>query len=151
MAWPCWRSTASSDRIPKPRTPSRHSRSNGFQLGSPLAPSPSPDVSPQPLRVTVESLAGLLPQPAGEDHALEQRRGGVPRLAKLLEQDGGDVVRRVEADEVEQRERPHRVAASEFHPLVDVVERAQAVLVRANGIEQIRHQQPIDDESGTVR
>src|SRR5262249_25666911 len=52
--------------------------------------------------------------------------------------------------EVEQRERPHWVSASELHPLVDIVERTQTVLVRTNGIEQIRYQQPIDDESGTV-
>ena len=35
-------------------------------------------------------------------------------------------------------------------PFVDVLDRAEAVLVGADGIEQIRHEQSIDDEAGPI-
>ena len=86
----------------------------------------------------------------GQHHPLEQRRRREARLAELVEHDVGDGVRGVEADEVEQRERPHRVAAAELHALVDVLDRAQPVLEAADRVEQVRHQQPVDDEAAAV-
>src|SRR2546426_4520994 len=49
-----------------------------------------------------------------------QRWRRVFLLPILGEHDLGDPVGRIEADEVEQRERPHRVATPELHRLVDV-------------------------------
>src|SRR5439155_987244 len=43
-----------------------------------------------------------------------------------------------------------RYFLSELHPLVDVLERAEAALVCPNGVEQIRHEEAVDDEAGTV-
>ncbi len=51
--------------------------------------------------VLIESLARLLPQASGQDHPLQQGWRRVGGLAVLLEHDVGDVVRRVEADEVQ--------------------------------------------------
>ncbi len=61
-----------------------------------------------------------------------------------------DVVGRVEADEIEQRERPHGIAAAELHSVVDVLDRSHTLFVGADSVEQIRHQQPVHDESGFV-
>src|SRR5258705_12922394 len=71
-------------------------------------------------RVIVKALPRFPAMHAREDHALEQRRRRVPGLAVLLEHDLGDVVRRVEANEIEQRERAHWIAAAEHHRLMDV-------------------------------
>jgi len=86
----------------------------------------------------------------GHDHAFEQRRRSVARLPKLLEHDVRHEHRRVESDEVEQRERAHRIAAAELHRLVDVLQRREPALVDADGIEEIRHEQTIDDERRRV-
>src|SRR4029077_11856326 len=62
----------------------------------------------------------------------------------------GDVVRRVETNEVQQRERPHGVAAAQLNGIVDVGSRAHTLFIGADGIEQVRHQQPVYDEPGLV-
>src|SRR5262249_56645333 len=61
--------------------------------------------------VSVEAFPGLPTQLSGHDHALEQRWRRVARFAVLVEHDLGDVHRRVEAHEVEEHERAHRIAA----------------------------------------
>ena len=95
----------------------------------------------------VKPLPPLLPQVPGQDHALQQRRRREARLAELVEQDVGDEIGGVEADEVQQGERAHRVAAAELHPRVDVLNRPEAVLEAADRVEQVGHQRPVDDEA----
>src|SRR6202035_3926855 len=63
--------------------------------------------------VLVESAPALPAQAAGEDHLLQERRRREALLAVLLEHDVGDVVGGVQADEVEEGEGAHRVAAAE--------------------------------------
>src|SRR5437868_5977003 len=70
--------------------------------------------------IVIEASAGLSAEIAGRDHLAQQRRRGKARVLELVEQDVGDVQRRVKADEVQQGERPHRVARAEHHPDVDV-------------------------------
>src|SRR5688572_14470654 len=108
--------------------------------------------TPRPRRpgVVVETPAALLTQPPGLHHLLEQRRRGEALLSVLLEHDVGDVIGGVQAHEIEQRERPHGVAASELHPLVDVLDRADAFLVGADGVEQVGDQQAVDDKARVV-
>src|SRR6185295_255281 len=53
-----------------------------------------------PLRVVVEAAPALLAQAAGLDHLLEERRRGEALLSVFVEHDVGDVVGRVEADEI---------------------------------------------------
>src|SRR5438067_11039965 len=81
--------------------------------------------------VVVEAAARLAPVESGLDHSLEERRRGEAALAELVEHDLGDVVGRVESDEVEERERPHRVAAPQFHTVVYVNDTAYALFERA--------------------
>ena len=42
------------------------------------------------------------------------------------------------------------MSASELHPFVDILERAEPVLVGAHRVEQIGHEQPVHDEAGTI-
>ena len=77
--------------------------------------------------------------------------GGAKRcLAELVEHDVGDEVGRVEPDEIEQRQRAHRVATSELHAFVDVLDRAKSFLETADRVEQVRHEQAVDDEAAFV-
>ena len=63
-------------------------------------------------RVVVEALAALAAVEPRLDHPLQQRRRREALLAELVEHDVRDVVGRVEPHEVQQRERPHRMAAA---------------------------------------
>src|SRR5260370_1019982 len=60
------------------------------------------------------------------------REGGRrdPPLFELVVHHVRDVVGRVEADEIEQRERSHRIAAAELHRAVNVLDRAHALKER---------------------
>ena len=75
-----------------------------------------------------------------------KRRRGEAGLAELLEHHLRHVQRRVEAHEVEESERTHRVAASELHRLVDVLLRGHARLEQPDRLEEVRHEEPVDDE-----
>src|SRR3954469_3591033 len=99
------------------------------------------------VRMIVKTLARFLSEPACQNEALQKRWGGEATLLELVEHHMGDVVRGVEADEVEQGERPHGVSAAELHRVVDVGDRAHTFLVSANGIEQIGNEQTVDDEA----
>src|SRR5262245_17929404 len=70
--------------------------------------------------VVVETLAGLPAKVPRHHHALEEGWRGEARFPELVEHHLGDEQRRVQSDQVEERERPHRVAAPELHRLVDV-------------------------------
>src|SRR5437016_3317630 len=67
-------------------------------------------------------------------------------LTNLLADRGGDV----EADEVEQRERPHRVARAKLHARVDVGGVHARLFEQAHCAEEVREQQAVDDEAGNV-
>ncbi len=101
-------------------------------------------------RVIIKPPARFPAMHAGRDHPAQQRRRGEARLPVLLEHDLGDPDRRVQPDEVEQRERPHGVAAAELHAAVDVGRRGDALLQRPHGVEQIGHQQAVHDEARAV-
>src|SRR6266851_7395678 len=60
--------------------------------------------------IVVKPAPGLAAEVARGDHLAQQRWRGKARLFELVEQDVGDEQRGVQADEVEQGERPHRVA-----------------------------------------
>src|SRR5262249_13647479 len=99
------------------------------------------------VRPIVEALTRLLTIPSGKDEPAQQCRRGEAALLELVEHHMRDVVGGIEADEVEQRERTHGIAAAKLHGVVDVGDRARALFVGADGIEQVGHQQPVDDES----
>src|SRR6185503_1883513 len=65
------------------------------------------------LRVGVEAPAALAAEPAGGDVLPEQRARRVLGVAESLVQDLHDRDARVEADQVGERERPHRMREAE--------------------------------------
>src|SRR5579883_504193 len=100
--------------------------------------------------VVIKPLPALAAEPAGEHHAFEQRRRRHHRIFEFVVHDLCDVIRGVQADEIEQLERSHRVAAAELNALVDVLFARKAFVVDANRIQQIRHEQPVDHETGRI-
>src|ERR687886_411997 len=100
--------------------------------------------------IVVEPTPGLTAQVTGRDHLAQECRSREARVLELVEQDVGDVQRRVETDEVEQRERSHRVARPEHHPNVDVLARGEALLEHPHRLGQVGHKQEIDDEARAV-
>src|SRR4051794_15568339 len=58
--------------------------------------------------------------------------------------------RDVDAHQVEEGERPHRVVGPERHAAVHVLRAHSGLLHQPHGVEEIRKEQPIDHESGLV-
>src|SRR5712691_3028751 len=102
------------------------------------------------IAIVVEATPRLLSMMSCRHQPLQQRRRCESLLAELFEHDVGDVESRLQADEIEQGKWSHRVTASKLHALVDVFDTSGALLERANGIEQIRHEQSIHYESGSI-
>src|SRR5438067_1125063 len=88
--------------------------------------------------IVVEALAALPAIHSCQNHALEERRRRVALLAVLGEHDLGDLVGRIQTDEVEQRQWTHGIAAAQLHRLVDIRYAPHAALDRTDGIEQVR-------------
>ncbi len=55
----------------------------------------------------------------------------------------------VDADQVEQRERAHRVTGAGAHQVVDLINR-HALLVQSHGVVEERDEQPVDDGAAGV-
>src|SRR5271155_4497963 len=100
--------------------------------------------------VIVKTAAGFAAVPAHQDHALQQRRRREALFLEFIEHDIRDVVSGVVADKIEKRERAHGVAAAELHGIINVLDGANARFEGADGIEQIWHEQAIDDEAGAI-
>ena len=100
--------------------------------------------------VAVEPAARLAAEEAGIDHPRQQRRRGVQRLLELLVERDGDRHRGVEADQVGEGEGPIGMGAPLDHAGVDVGGGGEARLQHADGRQQVRDQQGVDDEPGPV-
>ena len=100
--------------------------------------------------VGVEAAAGLATQQAGGDHLLEDRGRRVQAVAALAVHRLEDLVRRVETDQVEQRQRAHRVAAAEAHGRVDVLAGGVLALVHRHRVVEVAEEQRVGDEAGLV-
>ena len=100
--------------------------------------------------VGVEAAARLATQQAGGDVLLEDRRRRVQAVAALLVHRVEDLVGGVEADQVEQRQRAHRVAAAEAHGGVDVLARGVLALVHRDRVVEVAEEQRVGDEAGLV-
>ena len=61
-----------------------------------------------------------------------------------------DRLRDVDADEVQQLERPHRVRCAELHAGVDLLGLHAGPLQQSHGVEQVGEQQAVDHEAGLV-
>ncbi len=102
------------------------------------------------LLVGVEPPAALAPEHPRADHLLDDRARGVQAVAALLVHRVEDLVGGVEADEVEQREGAHRVAAAEAHRRVEVLARGVAALEHRHRVVQVAEEQRVGDEAGLV-
>ena len=100
----------------------------------------------------MEAAAGLLAEVAGGDQLLEHRAAaGSARAPKPSCEHSHDAEADVEADEVGQLERTHRVVEADPRAGVDVVGRPGALLVGAHRLAEERHQDPVDDEARAGR
>src|SRR5438034_6636530 len=97
-------------------------------------------------RVGVEAAPGLLAEAAGLDELDEDRRRRELVLPEPLVKHAHDPEADVEADEVGQLERTHRMVESDPGARVDVVGRPEALLVGPHRLAEERHQDPVDDE-----
>jgi hypothetical protein len=100
--------------------------------------------------VGVEPTPGLTAEQPRGDVLLEQGRRRVPVVARLRVHRLEDLVRRVEADQVEQGQRAHRVTAAEAHGRVDVLAGGVLALVHLHGVVEVAEQQRVGDEAGPV-
>src|SRR4051812_26732265 len=101
-------------------------------------------------RVVVEPAPRLAPVVARRHHLPQRGRRREALLPVLVEHDVADRLEGVEAHEVTQRERAHRVVGPRFHGSVDLLDRAHALLVGPDSVEEERHEEPVDDEAGLV-
>ncbi len=101
-------------------------------------------------RVGVEALARLLAEVAGFDELEEHLRRAELVAAEAVVEHAHDAEADVEADEVGELERPHRVVEPDPGAGVDVLGGADALLVGAHRLGEERHQDPVDDEAGPV-
>src|SRR5258705_13772745 len=100
--------------------------------------------------VIVKASSGLAPVQTCKHHPLQEWRRSKTLLTKFIKHDFSDVVGRVEADKITKREWAHRITATEFHRIVDVHNLPATFLKRSDGIEHIRYQQAIYNESGLI-
>src|SRR5260370_30484466 len=96
--------------------------------------------------IVVEALAALPAIHSRQNHPLEERRRRVALLAVLGEPDLGDLVGRIQAVEVEQRQWTDGRAAAPLHRLVDIPYPPHAALGRAGGLRDPPVEQHGDDE-----
>jgi hypothetical protein len=121
-----------------------------FHGGRPFAVTVNPEVEGDSAPVVVEPLAALAPEEPPLHHAAEQRRGGVHRFLELFVQRVRHRVGRVQADQIEQRQRTHRMSTAIHHPEVDVLGAREPRLEHTYGREEVGNEESVDDESGAV-
>src|SRR6478672_12969352 len=78
--------------------------------------------------VDIKSLARLSAQLTGRDHTLEEDCRPVFILAEIAMQYLDDVQHDVQADQVGERQRPHRMIRAELERLIDRLGRCHAAL-----------------------
>src|SRR5690606_19740976 len=82
--------------------------------------------------------------------ALEERGRRIALLAVLVVHDLADLVERVDADEIAEGERPHRISAAEHHSRVDVLDARHTTLELADRVQHVGNQEEVHHEPGVV-
>src|SRR5258706_5838130 len=95
----------------------------------------------------VETASRFAAEPTCCDILPQKRRRAVLVVAELVVQHFRDRQAGVEADEVGQLERPHRVVETELDALIDVLDRAERLLEREARLVEKWNQEAIDDEA----
>src|SRR6478609_2242059 len=157
-AWngaPASRSSFASRKLPEPMTPKTASTPPATRLRATTratlirTPRSCGERSACAVRVVVEPSAGLLPEMTGRDE-VAQDLGRSEARAELLLQVLGDREAHVEADEVAETQRPHRMSVAELHRPVDVGGRGHSLLEHASGLEPEQDPEPARREAGDV-
>src|SRR5882762_5738282 len=78
------------------------------------------------IRIIVEPFARLPPVPPRHHHPLQQRRGSEPPLLKLVIHHVSNVISRIQPNEIEQSERTHGISTSQFHGVINILDRSHA-------------------------
>ena len=102
------------------------------------------------LGVDVEAAPRLPPKIAGRDHPPEQRTRAILRVAEPFVQHVENREADVEADEIGQRQRSHRMIHAALHHRVDRFGRADSFHHCVERLVQHRQQDPVGDEAGIV-
>src|SRR5919204_5460055 len=100
--------------------------------------------------IPVHAAPGLAAEPPGRDVAAQKRRRAVLVLAEVAVHDLAHGEADVEADEVGERQRPHRMVHAEPEHRVDVLRRPDALLEREERFVDERHEDPVRDEARCV-
>ncbi|MDQ0846255.1 hypothetical protein QFZ68_005935 [Streptomyces sp. V1I6] len=100
--------------------------------------------------VRVEAAAGLAAGQARLAELLQDGRRSVQPVVRLRVHGVQDGTGGVDADQVEQRERPHRQTAAELHRGVDVLTGRVPRLVHRRRLVEVAEQQAVGHESGPV-
>ncbi len=98
----------------------------------------------------MEPAAALAAEQTRLHHPLEQRGRRVQGLLELLVEGFRDGRDGVQADQVGEFERAHRVGAAQFHSGVHVLGGGEPRFGHADGREEVRDQQRVDHETGPV-
>ena len=100
--------------------------------------------------VVVEAALGFAAEPAGLDVFHQQRTGPVLGVGQALVQHLHHRQAGIEADEVGELERPHRMVRAEPHRGVDRLDRADAFVQRVDRLVDHRQQDAVDDEGRKI-
>src|ERR1041385_1453550 len=144
-AWGAAKATAARSS----RVEGRMARMAGGMSGAvmPVAEQAEPAKS-RGSRVLVEAAARLLAEVAGLHLLRQQGAGAVLGVLEAVEEDVEDGEAGVEADEVGQRQRAHRVVHAELHDGVDVLGCGHALVEAEDGLVDHRHEDAVADEAG---
>src|SRR6185437_11753390 len=100
--------------------------------------------------IVVETAPALLAEISGGNHAAQQRTGTILRIAETVVEDVEDREADVEADEVGQRQRAHRMIHAQLHHAVDRFRRSDAFHQRVDRLIDHRQQDAVRDEARVV-
>ena len=104
--------------------------------------------APDVRRDNRRSRARLAAQPAGFDIFHQQRTGAVFGIRQAFIQHLHHRQAGIEADEIGQLQRPHRMIGAQPHGGVDRVDIADAFIERIDRLVDHRQQDAVDDEGG---
>src|SRR5271156_5134101 len=134
-----------------------HPASGPFFFVSPYSPilgrSPLQLIRPRitRIRIIVKPLAGFLPVPPCHHQPLQQRRRGKPPLLELVKHHLRNVISSVQPNKIQQSKRTHGIPAPQLHRIINIFNRPHTFLISPDRIQQIRHQQPVHNETSLIR
>src|SRR5579863_9362166 len=100
--------------------------------------------------IFVKAAGGFAAEPAGGDVFFQQRASAILGIAEAVVQHFEDVHANIEADEVGEFERAHRMVHAKLHHRVHGLRRGHAFHHRVGGFVNHGHKHAIRDEAGRV-